>query len=241
MLSFALFLSYVAAAQCAIASGSPSGNIQYSEQDKLQLIQDLQDQELQKEIENMISGLDEDQLDKLEQIMAKNLDSATEFQMLEDELLEMGMDEEDVQDLLDLGKMMFQFLERVPGLAEKMSADEDGFSLEDNVRMYLLGLPNKLGPLGFVALHSVLEAPEDIVDVKIGSFVSESSAPSSAEQAPRYTSTVDSAAVAPVGDLIARKKAAMDAAKIAASATQQEQDLVDSIISRRRRALMSGF
>ena len=58
----------------------------------------------------MIAGLDEDQLDKLERIMSKDLDSATEFQMLHDELVEMGMDEEDVQDLLDLGKMMHQFV-----------------------------------------------------------------------------------------------------------------------------------
>jgi len=52
--------------------------------------------------------------------------------------------------------MVFQ-LARVPGLAVKLNADEDGFTLEDNVKMYLLGLPNKLGPLGFIALHSVLE------------------------------------------------------------------------------------
>ena len=58
----------------------------------------------------MIAGLDEDQLEKLERIMSKDLDSATEFQMLHDELVEMGMDEEDVQDLLDLSKMMVQFV-----------------------------------------------------------------------------------------------------------------------------------
>ena len=50
----------------------------------------------------MIAGLDEDQQEKLERIMSKDLDSATEFQMLHDEFVEMGMDEEDVQDLLDL-------------------------------------------------------------------------------------------------------------------------------------------
>jgi len=59
-----------------------------------------------------------------------------------------------------------------------------GFTLENNVKMYLLGLPNKLGPLGFIALHSVLKSPEDIVDIKIGSFVPNS--PVITHQAPRY-------------------------------------------------------
>ena len=40
-------------------------------------------------------------------------------------------------------------------------------------QLYLLGLPNKLGPLGYIALHQVLEELEDaegdgeIVDIKV--------------------------------------------------------------------------
>ena len=52
--------------------------------------------------------------------MSKDLDSATEFQMLHDEFVEMGMN---VQNLLDLSKMMVQFLARVPGLAVKLNAE----------------------------------------------------------------------------------------------------------------------
>ena len=234
MLSATIFFSVFAISQAAITSGS-GGNI-YTEKEKLQLIQDLQDQELQKEVENMIAGLDEDQLEKLERIMSQDLDSATEFQMLHDELIEMGMDEEDVQDLLDLSKMMVQFLARVPGLAEKLNADEDGFTLEDNVRMYLLGLPNKLGPLGFIALHSVLESPEDIVDIKIGSFVPDS--PVSTPQAPKYIPAT-TAAVTPIGDLLTRKKAEMKLK--AKQAAQSEQDLISTIISRRRRAITTRY
>ena len=44
--------------------------------------------------------------------------------------------------------------------------------------------PNKLGPLGFIALDSVLESPEDIVNIKVGRFVPNS--PVSTHQAPRY-------------------------------------------------------
>ncbi len=68
----------------------------------------------------MIAGLDEDQQEKLERIMSKDLDSATEFQMLHDEFVEMGMN---VQNLLDLSKMMVQFLARVPGLAVKLNTE----------------------------------------------------------------------------------------------------------------------
>ena len=56
-------------------------------------------------------------------IMSKDLDSVTEFQMLHDEFVEMGMDEEDVQNLLDLSKMMVQFLACVPGLAVELNAE----------------------------------------------------------------------------------------------------------------------
>ena len=130
--------------------------------------------------------------------------------------------------------IIFQ-LARVPGLAVKLNADEDGFTLEDNVKMYLLGLPNKLGPLGFIALHSVLESPEDIVDIKIGSFVPDSPVSYvSTPQAPRYTPAT-TAAVTPVGDLLSRKKAEMDLK--AKQAAQSEQDLISTIISRRRRAV----
>merc|ERR1711973_307468 len=53
----------------------------------------------------------------------------------------------------------------------KLQMAEDDYSLEDHCKLYLLGLPNKLGPLGFLALHSILEsAGEAIVDVELGSL-----------------------------------------------------------------------
>ena len=59
-----LRLSHFSGCYCPCSSG---GNI-YNEKkkEKLELIQDLRDQELQKEVENMIAGLDEDQQEKLE-------------------------------------------------------------------------------------------------------------------------------------------------------------------------------
>ena len=55
-------------------------------------------------------------------------------------------------------------------------------------QLYLLGLPNKLGPLGYIALHNVLEdedegQKEEIVDIKIESL---SVADDTEETAPKY-------------------------------------------------------
>merc|ERR1712236_138545 len=85
---------------------------------------------------------------------------------------EMGMDEDDVEDLKHLAEMMHEFLDQIPSLAEKLELKQE-YDLLDNVQLYLLGLPNKLGPLGYIALHSVLKELEDaeddgeIVDIKV--------------------------------------------------------------------------
>merc|ERR1719378_941961 len=57
-------------------------------------------------------------------------------------------------------------------LEEKLGMAPGSNELLDNVQLYLLGLPNKLGPLGYISLHHVLDGadePEDgdIVDVII--------------------------------------------------------------------------
>ena len=87
----------------------------------------------------------------------------------------------------------------------------------------------------FCSDFSLFQSPEDIVDIKIGSFVPDSPVSSvSTPQAPRYTPAT-TAAVTPVGDLLSRKKAEMDLK--AKQAAQSEQDLISTIISRRRRAV----
>merc|ERR1719442_335010 len=87
-------------------------------------------------------------------------DESTEFDMITAELKEMGMDEDDVEDLKHLAEMMHEFLDQIPSLAEKLELRKD-YDLLDNVQLYLLGLPNKLGPLGYIALHNVLEELDD--------------------------------------------------------------------------------
>merc|ERR1719516_883756 len=128
---------------------------------------------------------------------------------------------------------MTKFLSKVPEVEQQLEDDE--YSLEDNVKLYLLGLPNKLGPLGFLALHSVLETDEsDIVDVKIGSFE------------PANANTDGS--VVSLGDDLTRRKAAAASATSATSATApaddasksgdsaKSGDLVADILARRRRS-----
>ena len=55
---------------------------------------------------------------------------------------------------------------RVPGIEEKIGAESD-YTLLDQIKLYLLGLPNDIGPLGFVALHSVLEVRFRVEDLGV--------------------------------------------------------------------------
>jgi len=124
--------------------------------DKEALLQELEEAELLKELETLVQNLDDEQLELLESIMGKDIDEATEFDMIVAELKAMGMDEEDINDLNQLSELMYEFLIQVPEVATKLELSHD-YDLLDNVQLYLLGLPNKLGPLGYIALHHVLE------------------------------------------------------------------------------------
>merc|ERR1712055_677975 len=133
---------------------------------------EVEEARLRKELENLVKSLDNDQLNLLETILGKEDedDESTEFDMITAELKEMGMDEDDVEDLKHLAEMMHEFLHQIPSLAQKLELKKD-YDLLDNVQLYLLGLPNKLGPLGYIALHNVLEELDDadgeIVDIKV--------------------------------------------------------------------------
>jgi len=248
-----LTLIFIALVSSTYAAVTPSANNQnsFSEEDKAKLIQDLEDEELSKEVESLIANLDEDQLEKLEEILSKDLDAESELSMIQDELAEMGMDIEDINDLLDLAAMMTKFLSKIPELD---LGSDDEYSLEDHVKLYLLGLPNRLGPLGFLALHSVLETDDDIVDVKIEGF----------EPNPEAAKEADTASVTPLGDIITRKRRQAKGAQIphnahqvppknaqqaphgnsfnagrkaSAADTEYTGDIVSDILNRRKRAI----
>merc|ERR1719289_268353 len=190
----------------------------------------------------MIDTLSAEELDQLEAILGKPLDEQTELQMIQAELQQLGMDPQDVQDMYDLSEMMKKFLLKIPDVDIKLQLAEDDYSLEDHCKLYLLGLPNKLGPLGFLALHSILEsAGEAIVDVELGSFVAD-------DQVQGPTD------VTPLGDLFSRKRRQLEAMAAKAAAAEEQarsdeaaepseedvdDDIVASILKRRRRSIES--
>merc|ERR1719470_690365 len=147
-------------------------NIQGSKEpegDKV-FLKEIEEAKLRKELETLVKSLDDDQLDLLEAIMGKDIDEAAEFDMISAELKAMGMDEEDIEDLQQLSELMHLFLKQIPAVSTKLELTQE-HDLLDNVQLYLLGLPNKLGPLGYIALHNVLEemdeADGEIVDIKV--------------------------------------------------------------------------
>merc|ERR1739844_386105 len=190
----------------------------------------------------MIDTLSAEELDQLEAILGKPLNEKTELQMIQAELQQLGMDPQDVQDMFDLSEMMKKFLLKIPDVDTKLQLAEDVYSLEDHCKLYLLGLPNKLGPLGFLALHSILEsAGEAIVDVELGSFVADDEV-----QGPTD--------VTPLGDLFSRKRRQLEAMAAKAAAAEEKRsarseeaaegseedvddDIVASILKRRRRSV----
>merc|ERR1712142_1001763 len=117
---------------------------------------EVEEAKLKRELENLVKSLDTDQLELLETILGKEdaNDESKEFDLISAELKEMGMDEEDIEDLRMLAEMMNGFLSQIPALATKLELEKE-YDLLDNVQLYLLGLPNKLGPLGYIALHNV--------------------------------------------------------------------------------------
>jgi len=65
-----ILLAIVALAKAAIPPAAVN-QVRLSEEDKASLVQELEDAELAKQIEDIVEGLDEEQLQKLEEILAK--------------------------------------------------------------------------------------------------------------------------------------------------------------------------
>merc|ERR1719348_1266953 len=126
------------------------------------------DREELKELEELIGNLSSEQLEELQDIMKRDHDEMTEFDLISGELAEMGVEEEDLVDLKLLGSMMNDFLMQVNDIEMRLEMKKP-HDLMDHIQLYLLGLPNKLGPLGFLALHHVLTTEE--VDANAGSKV----------------------------------------------------------------------
>jgi len=169
MNAFAMFLAISVA---SFAEGLSLKASKDPEIDNEAFRKELEEAKLLKELEILVKSLDDDQLELLETIMKKDLDEASEFDMITAELKGMGMDENDIEDLKELSELMHEFLNQIPAIAKKLELTHE-YDLLDNVQLYLLGLPNKLGPLGYIALHHVLEDDEDEEDDKIVDMIIE--------------------------------------------------------------------
>lgn len=69
-----------------------------------------------------------------------------------DEIKKFGMKDEQVEDLNSMADRMFQFLAKAMARIGQSSTQVDIFY---NSQLYLLGLPNSLGPLGYFALQGL--------------------------------------------------------------------------------------
>jgi len=138
---------------------------------KLKVLEHLNDESVLKELEELVGHLGEEQLVNLENILAENLDGVSEFKLMMDELKGIGLEENHVNDIYNKAKLMHDFLLQVPEISSRLELDAE-LDLLDHIQLYLLGLPNKLGPLGFIAMRHVLQESAtspggEIVDVII--------------------------------------------------------------------------
>jgi len=152
-------------------------------------VEDYSDEELLQELGDLVDNLTPDQLESLEEILDKeDLDDNSEFKMISEELEDLGMDDDDVHDLRVLTKLMYNYLENVPDIAESLEFTA-ATDLQDHIQLYLLGLPNNLGPLGYITLHKVLEDVDDEPEVVVSA---PNSIPGSTDTVPTQTSSTGS-------------------------------------------------
>jgi len=153
-------------------------------------VEDYSDEELLQELGDLVDNLTPEQLESLEKILDKeDLDDSSEFKMISEELEDLGMDDDDVHDLRVLTKLMYNYLENVPDIAESLEFTA-ATDLQDHIQLYLLGLPNNLGPLGYITLHKVLEDVDDEPEVVVSA--APNSIPGSTDTVPTQTSSTGS-------------------------------------------------
>ena len=110
---------------------------QHQEIKKDELLEELQEAQILKEWEIIVKNLDDEQLDNIEEILAKNLERSREFEMIMTELKAMGMDEQDISDLKQLAEYMHEFLIQIPNLKIKLEIANNN-DLLDNIQVFPL-------------------------------------------------------------------------------------------------------
>ena len=104
---------------------------------KEELLEELQEAQILKEWEIIVKNLNDEQLDNIEEILAKNHERKREFEMIMSELKAMGMDEQDISDMKQLAELMHEFLVQVPNLKIKLEIANNN-DLLDNIQVISL-------------------------------------------------------------------------------------------------------
>ena len=73
-----------------------------------------------KEMEQLITNLDEQQLKELDAILTLRLEEGSLPDNITDELVDMGLDQEDILDLQYLSQLMYDFLSQIGDLKDKL-------------------------------------------------------------------------------------------------------------------------
>ena len=104
--------------------------------DEEAIVQKLENAQMLKELEVLIKNLDDEQLDNLEEILKDEEEDTedTEFGRVKQELLDMGMEEQDIEDLKVLAELMVGFLEKIPNIESKLEFKSEA-DLLDNVQV----------------------------------------------------------------------------------------------------------
>ena len=129
--SIFLILAYLS---CCMSRSTEKKPSDISLDEKEALIEEIEQAQMLKELEVLIKNLDDEQLDKLEQILTTDEDEESEFELIVKELREMGLDNQDIEDLKTLATLMYEFLVQVPGLEDKLGMTSD-YDLLDNIQV----------------------------------------------------------------------------------------------------------
>ena len=106
--------------------------------DEETIVQKLENAQMLKELEVLIKNLDDDQLDNLEMILKDDEEDTddTEFGRVKQELLDMGVEEQDIEDLKALAALMTEFLVKIPNIVRKLELRSEA-DLLDHVQVNL--------------------------------------------------------------------------------------------------------
>ena len=124
------------------ASPRIEARLHITPEEKEVIVQELQNAQMLKELEVLIKNLDDSQLENLEKILIEDEEESedTEFGRVKQELLDMGIEEEDIEDLKTLAALMTEFLDKIPNIERKLDMRSD-VDLLDNVQVNTFHYP----------------------------------------------------------------------------------------------------